>query len=135
MFERIGILTPRVSTFERLGRKNVRRLSKQVDGYATTSKIFVFLSLGTKRKSLSEMRLLEHENQDFCDAIDDKEIHTIFTSRMKIKDILSITSDGSSKVKKNKIVVTNQFHGDTKNEEGKAITIFKESQRKDSNLI
>ncbi|KAG5576233.1 hypothetical protein H5410_056367 [Solanum commersonii] len=42
VFERIGRLTPRVSSFERLGRKDERESSKQVDGYASTSKTSVF---------------------------------------------------------------------------------------------
>ncbi|KAG5621483.1 hypothetical protein H5410_006701, partial [Solanum commersonii] len=65
VFECIGRLTPRVSAFERLGHKDERRSSKQVDEYAATSKTSVFHCLGTKIKSLSERRLLEHENQDF----------------------------------------------------------------------
>ncbi|WMV33642.1 hypothetical protein MTR67_027027, partial [Solanum verrucosum] len=73
VFECIGRLTPRVSAFEILGRKDERGSSKQVDEYATTSKTFVFHRLGTKRKSLSERRLLEHENQDSYDVADDKE--------------------------------------------------------------
>uniref|UniRef100_M1DUY2 Uncharacterized protein n=1 Tax=Solanum tuberosum TaxID=4113 RepID=M1DUY2_SOLTU len=66
IFERIGRLTPRVSVFERLGRNDKRGSSKQVDEYATTSKTSIFHRLGTKRKSLFERRLLEHENQDSC---------------------------------------------------------------------
>ncbi|WMV19002.1 hypothetical protein MTR67_012387 [Solanum verrucosum] len=68
VFEHIGRLTPRVCSFERLGHNDERGSSKQVDEYVTTSKTFVFHRLGTKRKSLSERRLLEHENQDSCDA-------------------------------------------------------------------
>jgi len=132
VFERIGRLTPRVSAFERLGRKDERGSSKQVDEYATTSKTSVFHRLGTKRKSLSERRLLEHENQDSCDVTDDKEIHSVFPSRMKRKTVLSITTDGSLKVKRSTIVVTNQFHGETKKEEDEAITVG--SQMEDSNL-
>ncbi|KAH0655508.1 hypothetical protein KY285_030390 [Solanum tuberosum] len=129
------ILTPRVSAFERLGHKDERETSKQVDGYATTSKTSVFHRLGTKRKSLSERRLLEHENQDFCDVTDDKEIHSVFPSRMKRKVILSITTDESLKIKRTTIIVTNHFNGETKKEEDEAITIFVGSQREDSNLI
>ncbi|KAH0707716.1 hypothetical protein KY285_010750 [Solanum tuberosum] len=97
VFERIGRLTPRVSAFERLGHKDERRSSKQVEEYVTTSKASVFHRLGTKRKSLSERRLLEHENQDSCDLTVDKEIHSVFPSRMKRKTVLSITTDGSLK--------------------------------------
>uniref|UniRef100_M1DL93 Uncharacterized protein n=1 Tax=Solanum tuberosum TaxID=4113 RepID=M1DL93_SOLTU len=100
VFECIGRLTSRVSAFERLGRKDERESSKQVDEYATTSKTYVFHRLGTKRKSLSERRLLEHENQDSCDVTDDKEIHSVFPSHMKRKTVLSITTDGSLKVLK-----------------------------------
>ncbi|KAG5586543.1 hypothetical protein H5410_046977 [Solanum commersonii] len=135
VFERIGRLTPRVSAFERLGRKDERESSKQVDGYSTTSKTSVFHRLGTKRKSSSERRLLEHKNQDFCDVTDNKEIHSVFPSHMKRKDILSVTTEGSLKVRKSTIVVTNQFHGETKKEEDEAITVFVRSQREVSNLI
>ncbi|KAH0755046.1 hypothetical protein KY290_025316 [Solanum tuberosum] len=62
VFARNGSLTPRVCSFERLGSRNERKSSKQVDRYATTSKTFVCHRLETKRKSLSERRLLEHEN-------------------------------------------------------------------------
>ncbi|KAH0656849.1 hypothetical protein KY285_018571 [Solanum tuberosum] len=134
VFEHIGRLTPRVSSFERLGHKDERGSSKQVDEYVTTSKTFVFLRLGTKRKSLSERRLLEHENQDFCDVTGKKEIHSVFSSRMKRNTILSITTDSSLKVKRSTIVVTNQFHGEIKKEEDEAITVFVESQMEDSNL-
>ncbi|KAH0737071.1 hypothetical protein KY290_035776 [Solanum tuberosum] len=123
VFERIGRLTPRVSTFERLSCKDERGSSKQVDEYATTSKTFVFHRLGTKRKSLSERRLLEHENQDSCDITDDKEIHSVFPSCMKRKTVLSITTDGSLKVKISTIVVTNQFHGETNKEEDETVTV------------
>ena len=82
MFERIGRLTPHVSAFERLGRKEEREFSKQVDEYVTTSNTSVFHHLVTKRKSLSERRLRDHENQDSYDVIDDKEIHSVFPSRM-----------------------------------------------------
>ncbi|WMV37856.1 hypothetical protein MTR67_031241 [Solanum verrucosum] len=115
--------------------KDERESSKQVDGYATTSKTFVFHRLGTKRKSLSERRLLEHENQDFCDVTDDKEIHSVFPSRMKRKVILSITTDESLKIKRTTIIFTNHFNGETKKEKDEAITIFVGSQREDSNLI
>ncbi|KAK4727399.1 hypothetical protein R3W88_032316 [Solanum pinnatisectum] len=64
VFERIRRLTPHVSAFEKLGHKHERGSSKQVDEYVTTSKTPVFDCLGTKRKSLSERRLLKHENQD-----------------------------------------------------------------------
>ncbi|KAH0643806.1 hypothetical protein KY290_033918 [Solanum tuberosum] len=135
VFERIGRLTPRVSAFERLGRNDERKSSKQVNGYVTTSKTSVFRHLGTKRKSSSERRLLEHENQDFCDVTDDKEIHSVFPSRIKRNDILSITTNGSLKLKRSTIVITNQCHGETKKEEDEAITVFLGSQREDSNLI
>ncbi|KAG5600166.1 hypothetical protein H5410_031536 [Solanum commersonii] len=72
VFERIGRLTPRDSAFERLGHKDERGSSKQVDEYSTTSKTSVFHRLGTKRKSLSERRLLEHENQDSYDVTEIK---------------------------------------------------------------
>ncbi|KAK4723920.1 hypothetical protein R3W88_026699 [Solanum pinnatisectum] len=42
VFERIRRLTPRVSAFERLSRKDEKGSSKQVDEYATTSKTSVF---------------------------------------------------------------------------------------------
>ncbi|KAH0761272.1 hypothetical protein KY290_017345 [Solanum tuberosum] len=132
VFECIGRLTSRVSAFERLGRKDERGSSKQVDEYATTSKTYVFHRLGTKRKSLSERRLLEHENQDSCDVTDDKEIHSVFPSHMKRKTVLSITTDGSLKVKKSTIVVTNQFYRETNKEEDETITVG--SQMEDSNL-
>ncbi|KAG5606837.1 hypothetical protein H5410_028329 [Solanum commersonii] len=99
VFSRIGSLTPRASSFERLGRRNERKSSKQVDKYATTSKTFVFHRLETKRKV-----------------------------------ILSIDTYGSLKVKST-IVVTNQFHGETKKEEDEAITGFEGSQREDSNSL
>ncbi|KAG5591595.1 hypothetical protein H5410_042109 [Solanum commersonii] len=76
VFECIGRLTPRVSAFERFSCKDERGSSNQVDKYATTSKTSVFHRLGTKRNSLSERRLPEHENQDSCDIIDDKENHS-----------------------------------------------------------
>uniref|UniRef100_M1DXA9 Uncharacterized protein n=1 Tax=Solanum tuberosum TaxID=4113 RepID=M1DXA9_SOLTU len=132
VFEHIGRLTPRVSAFERLGRKNERESSKQVEEYVTTSKASVFHRLGTKRKSLSEKRLLEHENQDSYDLTDDKEIHSVFPSRMKRNTILSITTDGSLKVKRNTIVVTNHFHGESNKEEDETITVG--SQMEDSKL-
>ncbi|KAH0722599.1 hypothetical protein KY290_005251 [Solanum tuberosum] len=53
---------------------------------------------------------------------------------MKRKVVLSITTDGSLKVKRSTIVVTNQFHGQTKKEEDEAITVFVGSQMEDSNL-
>ncbi|KAH0644727.1 hypothetical protein KY284_032611 [Solanum tuberosum] len=132
VFERIGRLTPRVSVFERLGRKDERGSSKQVDEYVTTSKTSVFHCLGTKRKSLSERRLLEHENQDSYDVTDDKEIYSVFPSRIKRNVVLSITTDGSLKVKKSTIVVTNQFHGETNKEIDETITVG--SRTEDSNL-
>ena len=75
-----------------------------------------------------------HENQDFCDVIDDQEIYSVFPSRMKRKVVLSITTDGSLKVKRSTIVVTNKFHGEIKKEEDKVITVFMRSDVKDSNL-
>ncbi|KAH0720316.1 hypothetical protein KY284_005346 [Solanum tuberosum] len=53
---------------------------------------------------------------------------------MKRKVVLSITTDGSLKVKRITIVVTNQFHGQTKKEENEVITVFVGSQMEDSNL-
>ncbi|KAH0661856.1 hypothetical protein KY290_027770 [Solanum tuberosum] len=53
---------------------------------------------------------------------------------MKRKVVLSITIDGSLKVKRSTNVVTNQFHGETKKEEDEAITVFVGSQMEDSNL-
>ncbi|KAK4716571.1 hypothetical protein R3W88_014909 [Solanum pinnatisectum] len=53
---------------------------------------------------------------------------------MKRKTVLSITIDGSLKVKRSTIVFTNQFHGETKKEEDEAITVFVGSQMEDSNL-
>ncbi|KAG5576973.1 hypothetical protein H5410_057107 [Solanum commersonii] len=132
VFERIGRLTPRVPAFQRLGRKDERGSSKQVDEYATTSKTSIFHRLGTKRKSLSERRLLEHENQDSCDVTDDKEIHSVFPSRMKRKVALSITTNVFLKVKRSTIVVTNQFHRETNKEEDETITVG--SQMEDSNF-
>ncbi|KAG5606504.1 hypothetical protein H5410_027996 [Solanum commersonii] len=134
VFERIGRLTPSVSTFEILGLKDEKESFKQVDIYATILKTSVFHRLGTKRKSSLERRLLEHENQDFYDVTDDKEIHSVFPSRMKRKAIFSITTDGLLKVKRSTIIDTNQFHRETK-EEDEAITVFVGSQKKDSNLM
>ncbi|KAK4708276.1 hypothetical protein R3W88_029201 [Solanum pinnatisectum] len=102
VFGLIGRLTPRVSVFERLCLKDKRESSKQVDEYVTTSTTSVFHRLGTKRKSLFERKLLEHENQDSSDVIDEKEIHSVFPSRMNRKSVLSITTDGSLKLKKKK---------------------------------
>ncbi|KAG5615607.1 hypothetical protein H5410_015431 [Solanum commersonii] len=62
-------------------------------------------------------------------------IHSVFLSRMKRKTVLSITTDGSLKVKRSTVVFTNQFHEKTKKDKGEAITVFVENQRKDSNLI
>ncbi|KAK4706785.1 hypothetical protein R3W88_033659 [Solanum pinnatisectum] len=59
----MGRLTPRVSAFERLGRKDKRESFKQLDG--ATSKTSVFNFLGPKMKSLSGKRLLEHNNKYF----------------------------------------------------------------------
>ena len=53
---------------------------------------------------------------------------------MKRKVILSITTSGSLQVKRSTIVVTNQFHGETKKEEDKAITVFVGSEVENSNL-
>ena len=53
---------------------------------------------------------------------------------MKRKSILSITTGVSLKVKKSTIVFTNQFHGETKKEERKSITIFMGSEVEDSNM-
>ncbi|KAH0685738.1 hypothetical protein KY290_017267 [Solanum tuberosum] len=119
----------------RLGPKDEEESSEQVHGDATTSKTSVFHRLGAKRKSLSGKTLLEHENQDFCDVTNNKEIHSVFLSRMKRKTVLSITTDGSLKVKRTTVVFTNQFHEKTKNDKGEAITDFVENQREDSNLI
>ncbi|KAG5581662.1 hypothetical protein H5410_052289 [Solanum commersonii] len=113
VFERIGRLTPRVSTFEKLGCKNEIGSSKQVDEHATASKTSIFHLLGTKRKSLLERRLLEHENQGFCYVTDYKDIHSVFPLRMKRNIVLLITTDDSLKVKRSTIVVTYQFHGET----------------------
>ena len=55
-------------------------------------------------------------------------------SRMKRNVVLSITTDGSLKVKRSTIVFTNKFHEETKKEEDKAITIFMRSDLEDSNL-
>ena len=134
MFERIGRQIPRVSAFKKLDSKDEREFSKQVNEYATTSNTYVFHRLGTKRKSLSKMRLLDHENQFSCNVIDDKEIHSVCPSRMKRNVVLSITTDGSLKVKRSTIVFTNKFHEETKKEEDKAITIFMRSDLEDSNL-
>ncbi|KAG5588048.1 hypothetical protein H5410_048482 [Solanum commersonii] len=76
--------------------------------------------------------LLEHENQDSCDITDDKKIHSVFPSCVKRKIVLSITTDGSLRVKRSTIVVTNQFHEETNKEEDEAVTL--ESQMEDSNL-
>ncbi|KAK6789640.1 hypothetical protein RDI58_013440 [Solanum bulbocastanum] len=53
---------------------------------------------------------------------------------MKRKTVLSITTDGSLKVKRSTIVFTNQFHGETKKEEDEGITVCVGSQMEDSNL-
>ena len=90
VFERIGRLTPRFSSFERLGCKDERGSSKQVDEYITTSNTSIFYRLGTKRKSLSERRFLEHENQDSCDVTNEKDIHSVFPSRVKRNDTFPI---------------------------------------------
>lgn len=63
-------------------------------------------------KPSSRKTLLGHEQQ--FEDIDDKEIHSAFPSRMKRKSILSITTDGSLKVRKRTIVFTNQHLGETK---------------------
>ncbi|WMV19337.1 hypothetical protein MTR67_012722 [Solanum verrucosum] len=128
-------LTPRVSAFERLGPKDEEESSEQVHGDATTSKTSVFHRLGAKRKSLSGKTLLEHENQDFCDVTNNKEIHSVFLSRMKRKTILSITTDGSLEVKRSTVVFTDQFHEKTKKDKEEAIIVFVENQREDSNFI
>ena len=78
--------------------------------------------------------MLDHENQDSCDVIDEKEIHRVFPSCIKRKVVLPITTSGSLKVKRSTIVVTNQFHGETKKEEDKAITVFVGSEVENSNL-
>ena len=62
VFERIERLKPSLLTFERLGCKDERGSSKQVEKYATTSNTSIFHHLETKIKSLSKRRLLEHEN-------------------------------------------------------------------------
>ncbi|KAK6789796.1 hypothetical protein RDI58_013596 [Solanum bulbocastanum] len=62
VFARIGSLTPCVRSFERLGCRDERESSKQVENMPPPQKTFVFHRLGTKRKSLSKRRLLEHEN-------------------------------------------------------------------------
>ena len=76
-----------------------------------------FIAWGAKRKSLSGKTLLEQENHVFCDVTDNKEIHSVFTSRMEIKIVLSITTDGSLKVKRSTVVFTNQFHEKTKKDQ------------------
>lgn len=107
VFERIQRLRPRVSMFKRLGRKDESESSKQVKGDANISNTSIVYFLGTKIKSLSEKRLLEHEKHDFCGVINNKEIQRIFPSCMKRKTILSMTTYSSLKVKRNTIVVTN----------------------------
>ena len=109
MFEHIATLTPRDSELDRLGHRDERGTSKEVNEYATTSNTSIFHRLGTKRNSLSKKRLLEHENQDSCDVIDDKEIHSIFSSRMKRKVVLSITTDGSVKGKEAQLLSPTNF--------------------------
>ncbi|KAK6793867.1 hypothetical protein RDI58_007320 [Solanum bulbocastanum] len=54
---------------------------------------------------------------------------------MKSKTVLSITIDGSSKVKESIVVFTNQFHEKTKKDKREAITVIVENQREHSNLI
>ena len=80
-----------------------------MEEYVITSKTSVFHRLGTKGKLLSERRMLEHENQDSCDGTNEKEIHSVFPSRMKRKVELSITANSSLKVKRSTIVVTDSF--------------------------
>ncbi|XP_015073235.1 uncharacterized protein LOC107017578 [Solanum pennellii] len=67
---------------------------------------------------------MEHENQNSYDVIDDKEIHSVFPSRMKKNVVLPIRTDSFLKVKRSPIVVTNQFHGENKKDKDKAITVF-----------
>ncbi|KAG5576875.1 hypothetical protein H5410_057009 [Solanum commersonii] len=56
----------------------------------------------------------------------------VFPSHLKGNVVLSITTDGSLKVKRTTIVVTNQIHGATNKEEDETITVG--SQMEDSNL-
>ena len=77
---------------------------------------------------------MEHENQDSCDIVDDKDINNVFPSLMKRKFVLSITTYGSLKVKISTITINNQFLGETKKDEDKAITVFMGSEVEHSNL-
>ena len=56
--------------------------------------------------------------------MDDKEIISVVPLRIKRKVLLSITTDGSLKVKRSTIFVTNQFHVESKKEEDKSIMVF-----------
>ncbi|XP_047250115.1 uncharacterized protein LOC124885897 [Capsicum annuum] len=60
---------------------------------AYTSRGSVFQRLGTTGKSLAQKGLMENEKQGFLEGIDDKDINSIFLSRMKRKVVLSITTD------------------------------------------
>ncbi|PHU18267.1 hypothetical protein BC332_13962 [Capsicum chinense] len=114
VFNRIGKSTLRVSVFDRLGGKDGNGASNCVEGHVTTANTSIFLCLGTTEKSSSRKMLLGHEQQYFSKDIDDKEIHSSFPSRIKIKSILLITTDGSLKVRKRTIIFTNQHLGETK---------------------
>ncbi|KAG5586116.1 hypothetical protein H5410_046550 [Solanum commersonii] len=98
--------------------------SEQMEGDATISKNFVFHCLGSKKEVIIRKDVVGARKSIFCDVTDNKEIHSFFTSRMKRKTVLSITTDGLLK-----------FHEKTKKEQGEAIKVFLGSQREDSNLI
>ena len=66
----------------------------------------------------------------FLNVINNKEIHSLFPLLMKRKTVLSIKNDGYLKVKRNTIVVTNQFHEKSKKEEDKTIKVFVGSKGK-----
>ncbi|KAF3675409.1 hypothetical protein FXO38_04772 [Capsicum annuum] len=135
VFERIGRLTPHVSIFEKLGCKDKNRSSNQMEREDDTSRTSFFYHFGTTKNSLAQKGLLENKKQGFLEGIDDKDIHSIFPSRMKRKVVLSITTDGSVKVKRSTIVLTNQFCGETKNEKEEAIMTSEGSQLEDSNFL
>ncbi|KAH0738024.1 hypothetical protein KY290_036729 [Solanum tuberosum] len=97
--------------------KTKRNLLNKWREMPPSQRTLFFISCGAKRKSLSGKTLLEQENHVSYDVTDNKEIHSVFTSRMERKIVLSITTDGSLK------------------DQREAIKVFLGSQREDSNLI
>ncbi|KAH0637985.1 hypothetical protein KY289_037900 [Solanum tuberosum] len=135
MFECIGRLTPLFLHLKDCATKTKRNLLNKWREMPPSQRTLFFISCGAKRKSLSGKTLLEQENHVSYDVTDNKEIHSVFTSRMERKIVLSITTDGSLKVKRSIVVFTNQFHEKTKKDQREAIKVFLGSQREDSNLI